>query len=92
MALAISSEGEQLLCISDAMLHPIHIEQPDWYALIDCIPEQTVGTRHRILRLATSREALVMGFHFSFPGLGRIIEKGDGWRWEPVSTRKSSSR
>jgi glyoxylase-like metal-dependent hydrolase (beta-lactamase superfamily II) len=28
MALEISSEGEQLLCISDAALHPIHMEHP----------------------------------------------------------------
>ncbi|MCJ7574273.1 MBL fold metallo-hydrolase, partial [Candidatus Bathyarchaeota archaeon] len=32
MALAISSGGEQLLCISDAWLHPIHLESPDWCA------------------------------------------------------------
>ncbi len=29
MALTISSEGEQLLCMSDTVLHPIHLEQPD---------------------------------------------------------------
>src|SRR4030065_2461368 len=32
MSLAISSQGEQLLCISDAFLHPIHIEHPEWHA------------------------------------------------------------
>ena len=35
MALTISSEGEQLLCVSDTVLHPIHLEQPSWYAAID---------------------------------------------------------
>ncbi len=29
MALSISSEGEQLLCVSDAVLHPIHLERPE---------------------------------------------------------------
>ena len=29
MALAISSGGEQLLCVSDAVLHSIHLEQPE---------------------------------------------------------------
>ena len=47
MALAISSEGEQLLCVSDTVLHPIHLEQPDWYAAVDLDPGQVEDTRHR---------------------------------------------
>ena len=31
MALSVSSWGENLLCVSDAFLHPIHVEQPEWY-------------------------------------------------------------
>ena len=43
MALAVSSGGEQLLSVSDAFLHPIHVEQPDWYAAVDFAPEQVVA-------------------------------------------------
>jgi len=42
IALAIFSGGEQLLSISDVALHPIHLEQPDWYAAADFNPQQTV--------------------------------------------------
>jgi len=42
IALAIFSGGEQLLSISDVALHPIHLEQPDWYAAVDFNPQQTV--------------------------------------------------
>lgn len=70
MALAISSGNEQLLCISDAVLHPIHLEQPDWYAGVDFAPEQTVATRRRLLNRAATERALVLAFHFPFPGLG----------------------
>jgi hypothetical protein len=54
MALEISSEGEQLLCISDAALHPIHLEQPEWYAAVDFAPDQAVATRRRILHTAAN--------------------------------------
>ena len=84
MALEISSEGEQLLCISDVALHPIHLEQPDWYAVVDFAPEQVVATRRRLLGMAAARKALVLAFHFPFPGLGRIVQKGEGWQWQPV--------
>ena len=84
MALEISSEGEQLLCISDVALHPIHLEQPDWYAVVDFAPEQVVATRRRLLGMAAARKALVLAFHFPFPGLGRIVQKAEGWQWQPV--------
>jgi glyoxylase-like metal-dependent hydrolase (beta-lactamase superfamily II) len=86
MALAISSRGEQLLCISDLVLHPIHLEEPEWYAAVDFAPEQVVATRRRILTMAATEKALVLGFHFPFPGLGHVSQKGDTWRWQPIST------
>jgi len=84
MALAISSGGEQLLCIADAMLHPIHVEQPDWYAAVDFAPEQVVTTRRRLLNRAAIEKALVLAFHFPFPGLGYIVQKGEQLRWHPI--------
>ena len=84
MALEISSEGEQLLCISDAVLHPIHLEHPEWHAAVDFDPKRVVATRRRLLNRATSRKALVLASHFPFPGLGRVVKKGEGWQWQPI--------
>ena len=84
MAVAISSGSEQLLCISDVALHPIHIERPHWYAAVDLNPEQIVTTKQRLFDLAATEKALVFAFHFPFPGLGNIIQKGEGWQWQPI--------
>ncbi len=84
MALAISSRSEQLLCLSDTVLHPIHVEQPDWYAVVDFDPQQVVTTRHRLLKPATAEKALVIAFHFPFPGLGYVVQKEEHWQWRPV--------
>ncbi|MCG2775409.1 MAG: MBL fold metallo-hydrolase [Desulfobacterales bacterium] len=86
MALVISSEGEQLLCISDTALHPIHLEQPEWCAAVDFAPDQVVATRRRILKRAAAEKALVLAFHFPFPGLGHIVQKGEAWQWQPIAT------
>jgi glyoxylase-like metal-dependent hydrolase (beta-lactamase superfamily II) len=86
MALEISSEGSRLLCISDAVLHPIHLEQPEWYAAVDFAPGQTVSTRKRLLDWAASEKALVLAFHFPFPGLGLVIQRGKVWHWRPIAT------
>jgi len=86
MALAISSGGEQLLCVSDAVLHPIHLEQPEWYSAVDFAPEQMVATRRGLLKRAAADKALVLAFHFPFPGLGHVSQSGDTWQWQPIST------
>ena len=87
MALAISSGGEQLLCVSDAVLHPIHLEQPEWHAAVDFAPAEVVATRRRLLSRAVAEKALVLAFHFPFPGLGHIVQRGEGWQWQPIETR-----
>jgi len=84
MALAVSSGGEQLLYISDAVLHPFHLERPEWYAAVDLAPEQVVATRRRLLDRGAAEKALVLAFHFPFPGLGHVVRKGEGWQWQPV--------
>ncbi len=84
MALSVSSDGEELLCISDTVLHPVHLEHPEWSAVFDVSPGQVVATRRKLLDRAATGKALVIAFHFPFPGLGHIIPKGDAWQWQPV--------
>jgi len=84
MGLAISSGSDVLLCISDAVLHPIHVEQPEWCAVVDFAPGQVVSTRRRLLNRAAAEKTLVLAFHFPFPGLGHVVQKGEGWQWQPI--------
>lgn len=84
MAVSVSSGGKQLLSIADAFLHPIHMEHPEWHAAHEVAPEQIVKTRHFLLNKATTEKALVLAFHFPFPGLGHVVRKGTGWKWQPI--------
>jgi len=88
MGLAISSKSEHLLCIADAVLHPIHLAHPEWHAAVDFDPEQVVATRRRILNRAAKDKTLVLAFHFPFPGLGQVSENAEGWEWHPMETEK----
>ncbi len=88
VAVVISSNGEQLLSISDAALHPIHLAQPGWYSIVDIAPDQALATRRRLLDWAVAENALVQAFHFPFPGLGYVIQKGDAWQWQPICGRR----
>jgi glyoxylase-like metal-dependent hydrolase (beta-lactamase superfamily II) len=86
MALSIFSDDEQLLCASDTMIHPIHLEQIDWFCAFDLAPEQALTSRRRFLERAAAEKALVHSFHFPFPGLGYAVQKKNAWQWQPMQT------
>jgi glyoxylase-like metal-dependent hydrolase (beta-lactamase superfamily II) len=84
MVVEVSSDNDRLLCISDAVLHPIHVEHPDWHAVVDILPEHVLTTRQQLFKRVVENDALVLAFHFPFPGLGHIIESDKGWKWHPL--------
>lgn len=82
--IAVRSEGEELLYISDAMLHPLHVDHPDWCAphWADIDWEGVVRSRHALYHRAATNNSLVIAFHFNpFPALGHIIPTVEGWKW-----------
>jgi glyoxylase-like metal-dependent hydrolase (beta-lactamase superfamily II) len=87
MALAITSGTSQLLDLADTVLHPIHLEQPDWYPVFDALPDQAAQTKRRLMDRAAADRALVHLSHFPFPGLGHIVQRGGAWEWQPIEAR-----
>ena len=85
LAVVVESEGERLLYISDAAVHPIHIEHPDWHPVWDQDREHAAATKRHLFDTAANEGALMLAFHFPpFPSLGRVERRGHGWRWEPT--------
>ncbi len=84
LAVIVSSENEKLLCMGDAAIHNLHLEEPDWYPVFDLIPEKALASKRQLIEKAVSEKALVHASHFPWPGLGHIIRKGDAWQWKPV--------
>jgi glyoxylase-like metal-dependent hydrolase (beta-lactamase superfamily II) len=81
IALIIHSEKENLLYISDAFLHPLHIERLDWQTNYDLDHEKAKQSRIKLLESAYKDNMLVNAFHFDFPGLGRIDKQNNNWIW-----------
>lgn len=90
IALAISSRGETLLHISDVVLHPLHLEQPDWVPVFDMLPDKAAASKRRTFDWAAEEQFLVFGHHFPpFPNLGHVRKNGHGWQWEPLGRTES---
>jgi len=82
IGLAVQSEKQKLLYISDTFLHPVHIEHLDWQTSYDSDHEKAKQSRIKMLELAYKEDMLVNAFHFDFPGLGRIDKHENNWIWK----------
>jgi glyoxylase-like metal-dependent hydrolase (beta-lactamase superfamily II) len=92
MALSIASDRQQLLHLSDVVLHPLHLEQPEWIPIFDIFPEQAAASKHRIFNRAADEQALVFAHHFPpFPNLGYVRKQAEGWQWQPIKVRGEKS-
>ncbi|MDR7145024.1 MBL fold metallo-hydrolase [Rhizobium sp. BE258] len=73
--------AEGLLITGDALTNPvISFEHPDWRFGFDADHEMAVRTRKLLLdRFATSR-AKLLGYHWKYPGVGRVEWSGGQYR------------
>ena len=90
MAVEIFSEGQSLLDIADAALHPIALEHPSWRAVFDLDFEQAETSLRLLMQRAYEERMLVFGYHFYFPCLGHVTPSADGWQWRPGELEKAA--
>jgi glyoxylase-like metal-dependent hydrolase (beta-lactamase superfamily II) len=84
VALRIASEGQALLHLADAVIHPLFLERAGWASTYDFEPEEAVAVKRQLLDRAAAERALVFGAHFPFPGLGYVQQREKGWVWAPL--------
>jgi len=90
VVLKISSMGEELLHLADAVIHPVLMEERDWVSTYDSVPDQAMAVKKRLLDQAASEEALIFGAHFPFPCLGYVRQGKKGWKWLPVTAARGA--
>lgn len=89
MALRIGEGPTAVLFISDAAHHyAMSLARPDWPAGSDADGAAAVRTRRMLFERAVAENTRVHGYHFPFPGLGRVSAAADGtFRWTAEPTR-----
>lgn len=85
MALMLHGAGEPVLVAGDALTHPVlSFAHPRWRSSMDLDPSQAVETRLALLDRLAAQKALLIGYHLSEPGIGRVEKAGDAWRFVPA--------
>ena len=81
----VESRGHRMRVIGD-IIHAaeIQLSRPD--ITIDFDADEKLAAKTRVATLAelASKHELVAGPHISFPGLGHMVQSGDGYAWMPI--------
>lgn len=87
MAVMLESNGEKLLHLIDTSVHYIvGTNEPTWALGIEQDPAAALETRERLFGMAVDDNLLVAGYHFPFPGVGRMSRTEAGaYLYTPVS-------
>jgi len=85
MGLDISSAGQRLLFVADAIVLPLHLQYPESIGATDHRPSEMVATRIKLLEQAARDQPLISTSHFPFPGLGHVTARGNRWEWKAVA-------
>lgn len=75
-AVEVSSRGESLLHVSDALRHPLQAEHPEWVDFYSTYPQQTTATAKRLLARAADGHMKLFCTHLAFPGLAKVTRSG----------------
>ena len=76
----VNSGGERLTFAGDA-LFPVAFEHPDWHNGFEHDPEESVRVRVRLMNEAAASGELFVATHLPFPSVGRVVVKGEAFRW-----------
>ena len=82
--LLVESNGEQLFHVADLMHYAVQFTYPDWQLNVDSDGDLAVKSRKQILQRCVDENLLSTFCHLEFPGVGYVLQDGDGWKWQPL--------
>ncbi|UFZ07174.1 MBL fold metallo-hydrolase [Bradyrhizobium ontarionense] len=80
---SLALKGEDgLIITADALTHEvISFEYPEWVNGFDLASDVAVATRRKLLAQVAAERTKLLGFHFSYPGIGYAEAFGSAYRF-----------
>jgi len=81
--ISVVLEGDDGLIIAGDSIASefVSIQRPDWAFGFDAIPELAIATRTALLDRMSTDGHRILGYHFTYPGVGFIERASDGYRY-----------
>jgi glyoxylase-like metal-dependent hydrolase (beta-lactamase superfamily II) len=84
MVIQVSDGSDTVLLMGDVVSLPyIFVQHPEWHQIFDMDQNLAEQQRWTILQRAANENLRVVGAHFPFPAIGRIIPAGDSFNYAP---------
>ena len=84
-AFLVHSGADQLLLTTDLAYHPVvNVDRP-WRPGPDRDPDAALAARRSLFDRAATDRIPVLGFHYPFPGVGRLLKTEAGYAWVPAA-------
>jgi glyoxylase-like metal-dependent hydrolase (beta-lactamase superfamily II) len=79
----IKSGTQSLLHMMDVSHHhTLMFTNPGWGIAFDHEPEQAIVTRKKLFAKLAATKERAYGFHLPWPGIGRLLPRGQGYSWD----------
>ncbi len=73
IGIEISSQGETILYMGDAFIHPLFARHRHWQFPFEVDGKKLAQSRDKLISLASAKDSLVHSYHFAFPGIGKFV-------------------
>lgn len=88
----LNGDDDAMLVWGDVVhSYGVQFDDPTVAIEFDSDPAQAIETREAVLEAAVNDKHWVAGAHMPFPGIGHIIEDGDGYQWLPIEYQPVTS-
>ncbi len=85
LSVLIDAEGQQVMHYGDAGGHYLlSLMYPEHFLGFDADKELVVKTRATLFDRSVADDLLVVGYHFAWPGVGRILRQDKAYRFAPA--------
>jgi glyoxylase-like metal-dependent hydrolase (beta-lactamase superfamily II) len=86
MGYVVSSGKNQLIISSDITNIPaLFVRNPGWHAVFDMDAQAAEATRKKVFDRAIADKALINGYHWGLPGVGKIKKDGASYAFVPLA-------
>lgn len=82
----LESNGQRLVLTADLANHYVwSFARPDWEVRFDMDKAAATASRRNVLGMLAADKVPMIGYHMPFPAAGYVENRGDGFRFVPVS-------
>ncbi len=81
LSVVLESDVPLIITIDAISSEIVSFEHPDWSFGFDMDPAKARVTRKALLEQAVAENAKLLGFHWTYPGVGRIRRAGDAYEF-----------